>query len=394
MQMNLASLDSAPHVDFELHSLEGAGVHARVEDLIARVFGLGLIHRHIGIAQQIFRLPLAGEAESDANARSHRHLDVVEHQRIGKSFEHPLGDANRVLGAAYLLEQDGEFVTPETRHGIFFARALDQSLRHLDQQLITGHVTEAVVDHLESIEIQKKQGERMMAVPLRRRVETQKIVEEKRSVGKTGQGVVKGRAFELRFDPLALGHVDDRHQDTFSPRRMDRALADLDGKLDPVFAQAVEFFGLAYGHALGDENTLPLASGLNPKALGQQDIHRSADQLRSGKTEQLLDLRIDQTNVSVLIDNQDAVRGRFHGDLALLLNPCALGDFQFRGFIRLRMVGGLAQKPAEFCGFRLCHAQIFPSLFHSKLPRCHVRDRTASKIGADVSALAGIDHFC
>ena len=79
---------------------------------------------------------------------------------------------------------------------------------------------------------------------------------------------------------------------------MDRALADLDGKFDPVFAQAVEFFGFsADAHALGGENTLPLASGLNPKALGQQDINRSADQLRSGKTEQLLDLRIDQTRM-------------------------------------------------------------------------------------------------
>ena len=88
-------------------------------------------HRgHVGIAQQIFRLPLAGEAERDADARSDRNLDVIENQRVGKSFQHALGDAHCVFRAAYLFEQDCKFVAAQPRYGVFFPGAFDEPLRH------------------------------------------------------------------------------------------------------------------------------------------------------------------------------------------------------------------------------------------------------------------------
>ena len=62
VQMNLLAIDRPLHVDLELHPLQSARVHAAIENLITAAFGFGLIHRHLGIAQQILWLSVRRQA--------------------------------------------------------------------------------------------------------------------------------------------------------------------------------------------------------------------------------------------------------------------------------------------------------------------------------------------
>ena len=57
-----------------------------------------------------------------------------------------------------MVEQDGEFVTTDTRHYVAFPQGQTQLLAHLAQDFITCGVTVAGIDHLEMIQIQMQQA--------------------------------------------------------------------------------------------------------------------------------------------------------------------------------------------------------------------------------------------
>ena len=55
--------------------------------------------------------------------------------------------------------QDDELITTQARYGVDFPAAALQAFGDLHQKLVAGIVAEAVVDHLEVIQIYKSQGE-------------------------------------------------------------------------------------------------------------------------------------------------------------------------------------------------------------------------------------------
>ena len=67
----------------------------------------------------------------------------------------------------------------------------------LDQKFISGHVTQAIIDDFEAIQIQEKQCEGMVSMSLGGRVEPEQIVEEQRAIGQAGQGIVERGLFEF-----------------------------------------------------------------------------------------------------------------------------------------------------------------------------------------------------
>ena len=64
-----------------------------------------------------------------------------------------------LLLVAHRLQQDGELVSAEARERVAVAQARLEPPRHRDQQLVAHQVAEAVVDHLEAIEIEIKNRE-------------------------------------------------------------------------------------------------------------------------------------------------------------------------------------------------------------------------------------------
>ena len=72
--------------------------------------------------------------------------------------EHAPGDGDRLLGAGDSLVQDGELVPSQPRHGVRRPHRRTQTVADGDQEMVTGRVTEAVVDELEVIEIEGEEG--------------------------------------------------------------------------------------------------------------------------------------------------------------------------------------------------------------------------------------------
>ena len=153
----LAALDGAVQRVAGAQVVDRAVVLARVEQLGAVAAEvLGPVHRGVGVAQQ--RLGRVGRAarQRDADAGGHEHLAFHERDRsrdrLGQPFGHQLGG----LLAGDVVAQDGELVAAEAGDDVGRAHGRAQPVGHRDQQAVAGGVAEAVVHHLEPVEVEEQ----------------------------------------------------------------------------------------------------------------------------------------------------------------------------------------------------------------------------------------------
>ncbi len=71
-------------------------------------------------------------------------------------LQHALGDGDGVLVVEQVLAQDHELVAAEPGERLVPAQRVADALGDRDQQLVTLAVAEAVVDHLEAIEVEEQ----------------------------------------------------------------------------------------------------------------------------------------------------------------------------------------------------------------------------------------------
>jgi hypothetical protein len=109
-----------------------------------------------------------------------RHPQLVEQAR---------GDPHQAGKVGVAVEQDGELVTRQPRHGIGLRYRVGDPLGHLLEQLVGQLMAEALVEQLEAIQVDVQQGQAapVQADALGGLVQTQA---EQRPVGKPGQIVV------------------------------------------------------------------------------------------------------------------------------------------------------------------------------------------------------------
>ncbi len=143
----------------ELGAAVGAREHLRVEalDAIAAV-PLRRVHGEIRAAQQLLVRGL-GVGEHQADAGANVELPAADVDRRGQGHTYALGDRLGLGGFTDLLEQQGELVPAEPRGGVARAHAALDAPRHGEEQLVTGVVTEPVVDELEPVEIEEQHGQ-------------------------------------------------------------------------------------------------------------------------------------------------------------------------------------------------------------------------------------------
>ena len=153
--------------------------HRAVEEHGARAAAvLGLIHRQIGVAQQVLDgVAVFGEAR-DADARAHLVIAPGDVDRPLQRFDDALCNLVGRLGRRHLAQDDGEFVAAEPRHGVAFLDAGAQTLRHNGQQLIPGAVPDGVVDALEVIEVDVQQRATRRAVGRTRKLLRQPVAKQ------------------------------------------------------------------------------------------------------------------------------------------------------------------------------------------------------------------------
>jgi hypothetical protein len=66
---------------------------------------------------------------------------------------------NGLRSASYAIEQDCEFVSAESRYLVSRSKAVTQPVCNPYQELVAYHMTDAVVDQLKPIEVQKQNSE-------------------------------------------------------------------------------------------------------------------------------------------------------------------------------------------------------------------------------------------
>ena len=71
-------------------------------------------------------------------------------------LQHALGDGDGVLVVEQVLAQDHELVAAEPGERLVPAQRVADALGDRDQQLVALAVAEAVVDHLEAIEVEEQ----------------------------------------------------------------------------------------------------------------------------------------------------------------------------------------------------------------------------------------------
>ena len=205
MQAELLALQTEPQLVLESERLAELARHLSAEDLVAAAPGLlGRVHRDVGAPDQLLAARAAvGRVDHDADARAERERALGDDRGLGEALEQPLGERGRV-GLAPALDEHGELVAAEARHGVARARGRAEAARHLQQHLVADVVPEAVVDLLEPVEVDEQQRDRCArALPARQRL--LEPVAEERAVGEAGEAVVERlpRELLLERDPLA-----------------------------------------------------------------------------------------------------------------------------------------------------------------------------------------------
>ena len=195
--LELSLVEGLVQVGDESKPLEGLALHSGADHLgPASSVLLGEAHGQVGVAEQVLGGPRAGVRDGDADADANGDVVPVDVERRPELVFYLPGDLLGRLGHGARLEEQCELVAAEPSQGVAGAHDQQEPVRHRHQELVTGGVTEAVVDGLELIEVQEQHGHEVGASLglLKGAVD---VVEEQHPVGEPGQRVVKGMALDF-----------------------------------------------------------------------------------------------------------------------------------------------------------------------------------------------------
>lgn len=139
---------------------DGVDVHGRGEDLEAVAApAFGLVERGVSVAQDFFGFFVFAFAQDDADAHGSEEFFAAEVEGV---YELGLDVACELFGlfvAVCAVEEDDKLVATEACEGDVVGEDVAQSGGDLDQELVSGGVSEGVVDHLEAVEVEEEGGE-------------------------------------------------------------------------------------------------------------------------------------------------------------------------------------------------------------------------------------------
>src|SRR6266540_372501 len=119
---------------------------------------------------------------------------------------------------------------------------------------------------------------------------------------------LSGRLPELFLRPLPIRHVAHDARDQHPVGLLERAKADLDRKLRPVFATGEQLQPSSHwpGPRMSNVSTA-VTHVLLTETVGNEDLDRLADKLVTAIAKHLLDLLVHDRNPAPPVDNDDAV---------------------------------------------------------------------------------------
>ena len=212
VHLDLVPLDRLLESDHELvprpDTVEHPPVEARERALPVT---LGLVHRQIGIPEDLLRGYATRQPVGDPDAGAHAHVPAGDSEGTIERVDQAHGDALSVIGID-TADENGELVTTEPGSEIDRADRGRDTAGDRDQELVAGLVAEHVVDDLEVVEVEEQDGNRRVLIGLGQRLAD--LLREQRPVGQTRERVVVGAMAQLvphrreitdgAFEPVGL----------------------------------------------------------------------------------------------------------------------------------------------------------------------------------------------
>ena len=149
----------------------------------------------------------SGARDRDADAARQLDLAAGHVQRRRERAQHALRDLARGLGGLHVFEQHDELVAGDARDDVGIAHATRQAPGHLLQHGIAGAVAQAVVDHLEAVDVDVEQAEAATVVATRAGERALDAIAQVDAVRQAGQRIVHDLVLQLRFDLFAHGDL-------------------------------------------------------------------------------------------------------------------------------------------------------------------------------------------
>ncbi|MNQ56810.1 hypothetical protein D3C85_709450 [compost metagenome] len=209
----LAFLDRLAQLGLQLQALQCASLEVvgeELEAIAAQV--LGVLHGHVRLADQ--RGDVAGVVRQQADAERAADYQLVAADGHGHAqlAEQAAGPARQAGEAAEGVEDHGELVAGQARDGVGFRHRLGQAAADLAQQLVGHFMAEAVIEHLEAVQVdvQQRQAAAALARALAGLVQA---VLEQGAVGQARKLVVAGEIAQALLRLAAGGEVGEEADD-------------------------------------------------------------------------------------------------------------------------------------------------------------------------------------
>jgi hypothetical protein len=167
------------------------------------------VQRDVGVAYHVHG-GLAGPADRDALARADDQVLPGHGERVVERRRDALRDLHRVRAVGAGDGDHGELVTAETGQHVPDAQRAPQPPGDPAQQLVACRVAEAVVDHLEVVDVEQEKRGSLPWTVLGEDEGCGEPVLEEQAVGQAGERVVRRVAVDLFLRSTGGRHVERR----------------------------------------------------------------------------------------------------------------------------------------------------------------------------------------
>ncbi|MNI02304.1 hypothetical protein D3C73_551700 [compost metagenome] len=195
----LLSVQGAAQFEGDLEPLLGVGRQLfGVQGIIIAPRALGLEQCRVGIAQQLLDAQRIAGEQADADAGVYGQLVPINKERLFKALDDPLGQRSGLNQLRTAFGKYGELIPAQPRQGDARTEHGPQALGHSLEQLVANGMPEAVVDHLEVIEIDHQQRAATL-MDLCRGQGLFGAVDEQQAVRQIGQRIVVRQVHQFVF---------------------------------------------------------------------------------------------------------------------------------------------------------------------------------------------------
>ena len=171
--------------------------------------GLGTVESGVGVAKHVIVARVARAGQRDTDADRGEDFGTPHRQGHRHGVLDSLGHANRVALAVQIVEQNGELIAHHSRQHVARTQAGFDASGGSHQQLVTGTVSETLVDALEAVEIQPSHGKQRTRRTQVTGAGNQPLdpLVEHGAVGKLGQRIVEAFLFQFGLKAFLFGDV-------------------------------------------------------------------------------------------------------------------------------------------------------------------------------------------